>query len=229
MATIQTRINEANQTWEMLVYKNERAMSFELFCQKIQKALQHFERAGRAKYDGDVIDWIWNHIQNPDLVQTVAALKAAQSMAPRSYNQILQELAKEIPNLVKTSSFSQKISEITRSSVFTFNGKTPSDGAFTSDGKLFCGSYPHKHWFSEDMTQHRDEIKELRDKHQPEGKPQRKHQVVKHQSKVKELKKENEQLLVKLASLKSGEKDDDKETPKGAGESFGGCATMKPT
>ena len=64
-ATVQTRVNEANKTWEMLVYKNERAMTFEAFCQKIQKALHHFERAGRAKHDGDVIDWIWSHIQHP--------------------------------------------------------------------------------------------------------------------------------------------------------------------
>jgi hypothetical protein len=58
-ATVQTRVNEANKTWDMLVYKNERAMSFEeFFCKKFQKALQHFERAGGAKHNGDVIDWI---------------------------------------------------------------------------------------------------------------------------------------------------------------------------
>jgi hypothetical protein len=32
-ATIQARVNLANKTWDLLVYKNERAMSFEKFCQ----------------------------------------------------------------------------------------------------------------------------------------------------------------------------------------------------
>ena len=42
-ATVQARVNQANKTWDMLVYKNERAMSFEAFCRKLTKALQHFE------------------------------------------------------------------------------------------------------------------------------------------------------------------------------------------
>jgi hypothetical protein len=57
-AAVQTRVNLANQTWDLLVYKNERAMNFEAFCKKFQRALQHFERAGRPKHPGDVIDWI---------------------------------------------------------------------------------------------------------------------------------------------------------------------------
>jgi hypothetical protein len=56
-ATIQTRANEANKTWDMLVHKN------------FQKALQHFERANRVKHNGDVIDWIWNHVQNSEQVK----------------------------------------------------------------------------------------------------------------------------------------------------------------
>jgi hypothetical protein len=38
-ATIQTKVNESNQTWDSLMYKNERAMSFESFCQKLQKTI----------------------------------------------------------------------------------------------------------------------------------------------------------------------------------------------
>jgi hypothetical protein len=236
-ATVQTRVNEANKTWEMLVYKNERAMSFESFCQKIQKALQHFDRAGRPKHDGDVIDWIWNHIQHAELNQTVAALKAAQGMAPRTPTQILQELAKEIPNLAKSSSFQQRVSGVTTdSSNFTFDGDTPAHGAHTTEGKLFCGSYSHSHWFSDDMTQYRDEIIEIRQQHQPEyggrkqdggnGNPRRKNQLRKHQHKVKELKKQNEELKMKLSALKSS--DTDTKPGSNAGDSFGGRDSMKP-
>ena len=248
-ATIQTRVNEANKTWDMVIYKNERAMTFESFCQKIQKALQHFERAGRPKHEGDVIDWIWNHIQCPELGQIVAALKAAQGMTPRSPDQILQELAKEIPNLVKSTSFQQRVSEVNSDSGFTFEGETPLQGAHTSDGKLFCGSYKRHHWFRDEMAQYRDEIKDLRAKHQPEGKPEgktkpkHKNQVRKHQHKVQELKKKNEQLELKLSALKTGNKDGNSEKEKdgqmvvynseqaktNAGDSFGGRDSMKPT
>ncbi len=68
-------------------------MSFEEFCKKFQKALQHFERAQRPKHNGDVIDWIWNHVQNSELGQIVTALKASQGIHARTPNKILQEIA----------------------------------------------------------------------------------------------------------------------------------------
>jgi hypothetical protein len=112
-ATIQARVNQANKTWEMLVYKNERAMSFEAFSKKLTKALQYFDNVGgRAKHDGDVIDWIWQHVQCGELSQHISALKVGQSFHLRTSKQILQEIAKEVPNLFKGSNFEPRISEI---------------------------------------------------------------------------------------------------------------------
>jgi hypothetical protein len=241
-ATIQTRINEANRTWELLVYKNERAMSFEEFCKKFQKALQHFERAGRGKHHGDVIDWIWNHVQNSELSQTLAALKASQGMYARTPNQILQEIAKEVPNLNKGTSFQQRVSEVQTGSDYTFEGDAPPSGAFSSDGKLFCGSYSHRQWFSDDMSDHRSRILELRE-HHPEHKPtgrggggggnnrnhHRRNQAAKHTLKIKSLQLHNEQLQVKLSALKAAETTDDGKHNH-AGDNFGGRSSMgKPT
>jgi hypothetical protein len=253
-ATIQTRVNMANKTWDLLVYKNERAMTFEAFCKKFQRALQHFDRAARPKHPGDIIDWIWGHIQNSELTQTVAALKASQGTSQRTPTQILQEIAKEIPNLSK--SFGRiselEISELktdghdTGHDTFTFDGDTPISGAHNSDGKLFCGSYSHGHWFSEDMNEFRDEIMNIRAQHPglrpsagrgragyggggSKGAPNRRNQNKKHQLKVKELKVQNDQLKMKLAALKSGDTTDDKGS--NAGDAFGGRAAMskKPT
>lgn len=137
-ATIQARVNMANKTWELLTYKNERAMSFEIFCKKLTKALQYFENAGRPKHDDDVIDWIWQHVQNGELSQLVSTLKVAQGMQPRSSRQILQEIAKEVPNLTKSSSFQPRISGVGQSN-WTFDGTAPGSGAYTAEGKLFCG------------------------------------------------------------------------------------------
>jgi hypothetical protein len=138
----------ANKTWDLLVCKNEPAMTFEAFCKKFQRALQHFDGAARPKHPGDVIDWIWGHVQNLELTQTVAALKASQGTSQRTPTQILQEIAKEIPNLSKSFQRVSKleVSELktdgrdTGHDTFTFDGDTPISGAHNSDGKLFCGS-----------------------------------------------------------------------------------------
>ena len=68
-AAIQTRVHSANKVWEQLTYKNERAMSFELFSKKLTRALQDFDKSGRPKHKGDIIDWIWKHIQCGELSQ----------------------------------------------------------------------------------------------------------------------------------------------------------------
>jgi hypothetical protein len=247
-ATVQTRVNMANKTWELLVYKNERAMSFEEFCSKLQKALQNFERAGRAKHEGDIIDWIWAHIQNAELGQILAALKAGQAMAARTPTQILQEIAKEIPNLHKGSNFQSRVSamEIHGSNDYTFDGYPPSRGAYTTDGRLFCGSYPHRQWFNDEMSEFRQQIMEIRDQH-PElrpargvggGKdksnsPNRRNQDKKHNYKLKSLQQQHEKMKAKLSALQSNLEDkddvddDDDDDTDHAGNAFGGRASMK--
>ena len=90
----QARVNQANKTWELLFYKNERVISFEAFCKKLAIAVQAFDRAKRPKLDCEIINWIWLHVQNSELPQFISALKVGQSLNPRTSQQILQELAK---------------------------------------------------------------------------------------------------------------------------------------
>jgi hypothetical protein len=74
--------------------------------------LQCVDNANQAKHDGDVIDWIWKHVQCAELSQHMSALKVGQSINARTARQILQEIAKEVPNLSKASNFEPRISEI---------------------------------------------------------------------------------------------------------------------
>ena len=114
--------------------------------------------AGRPKHPGDVIDWIWGHIQNSELTQTVAALKASQGIAPRTHTLILlSQGTRLLPEKFEVSE-----SKTGEKSNFTFTGDTHTSGAFTPDGSLFCGSYNHGHWFSDDMNDFRDEIIRIR-------------------------------------------------------------------
>ena len=238
-ATVQARVNQANKTWEMLVYKNERALSFEGFCRKLTKTLQDFDKAHRPKHDGDVIDWIWAHIQNTELSQHLSALKVAQSFHTKTSRQILQEIAKEIPNLAKGSDFKPRISEVQKTDDFTFDGDTPSSGAHTSDGKLFCGTYSWKHWWSDDVKPYRDQITSLRDKHGRSSNKNRKdrdddkaNRGRNAKRKLQALEKQNEELKRNLSALKSnagGGGDstaEDSDRNDNAGDAFGGKSTM---
>jgi hypothetical protein len=178
-------------------------------------------------------------VQNSELGQTVAALKASQGMHARTPNQILQEIAKEIPNLSKGTSFQQRVSEVQTGSDCTFEGDAPSSGAFDSNGKLFCGSYSHGHWFSDKLSDHQPQILELRERH-PEHKPNgrdgggggkgrggpHRHNQTSYKHKIKALEKQNEKLQVKLSALKSEENEQKEETNDHAGDSFQGRASM---
>jgi hypothetical protein len=238
-ATIQARVNQANKTWNMLVYKNKRAMTFEAFSKKLTKAIQHFAKAGRPKHDGDVIDWIWSHVQNGELTQHLAALKVGQSFNVRTSREILQEIAKEIPNLSKGSNFQPRISEMHQTEDYTFDGDAPNQGVHTADGKLFCGSYSPTRWFSDEMKQFRDQIIKIRNKHgtssgknkgggRGKGRPVPSH-VTKAKRKIQQLKKKNDDLTRKLSSLKTP--NDDKQSKSkdkdNAGDAFGGKSSMK--
>jgi hypothetical protein len=235
-ATIQARVNQANKTWELLVYKNERAMSFEAFCKKLTKALQSFDSAGRAKHDGDVIDWIWRHVQSGELSQHLSALKVGQSIHVRTSKQILQEIAKEVPNLSKASNFEPRISEIQQgpgeSGGFTFDGSTPSSGAHTSDGKLYCGTYAPSRWFSDDVKPYHEQIRGHRDNHRDKQGPKNTKSKTANR-KLQQLKTQNAELKRNLSALKSGGQngdDDDadaEESHDNAGDAFGGQQSMK--
>jgi hypothetical protein len=216
----------------MLVYKNERAMTFEAFSKKLTKTLQYFANADRAKHDGDVIDWIWRHVQCGELSQHMSALKVGQSIHLRTSKQILQEIAKEVPNLSKASNFEPRISEIKQGSSesggFTFDGSTPSSGAHNSDGKLYCGTYSPSRWFSDDVKPFHEQIREHRDK---QGSNSTKSKNANR--KLQELKAQNAELKRNLSALKSGGQngDDDtaatEESHDSAGNAFGGKESMK--
>ena len=233
-ATIQARVNQANKTWEMLACKNERTMSFEAFSKKLTKALQSFADARRTKHDEDVIDWIWRHIQCAELSQHMSALKVGQSVHLRTSKEILQEIAKEVPNSSKASNFEPRsVSETQQGSSesggFTFDGSAPSSGAHTPDGELHCGAYGPSQWFSDDVKPFHDQIRGHRDKR---GRNNSKNKDANR--KLQELRATNAELKRNLSALKAGGRDDDtaateatEESHDNAGDAFGGRESMK--
>ena len=90
-ATVQERINDSNQSLETLVYKNERAMSFEMIF--LQDAVRTLEEGNIVPHVGDLVDKLWNQIQNPELNLFVEALKVQYGRNAREHRLILQDIA----------------------------------------------------------------------------------------------------------------------------------------
>jgi hypothetical protein len=175
-------------------------------------------------------------VQNAELAQHLSALKVRQSFNARTSRQILQEIAKEIPNLSKGSNLQPRISETHQTEEYTFEGTAPSTGVHTADGKLFCGTYSPNRWFSDNTKPFRDQIIELRNKHgrgSNRNKGNRGNGQAKEATKrqLQELKTQNEELTRKLSALKSdGDKSNEKDIDTkehNAGNAFGGKHSMK--
>ena len=172
-ATQQERINTANRTLDTMVYKNERAMSFELFSSKIQEAVDDLEDCGRAPHDGDIVDKIWRKILNSELSAYIEAFKVQHNQNPMSFRDILLDVATQIANLKKVT-FRRNVSDMSSGkSGYTRDGECPMDGVYTADGKLFIGTYPGARWFDEDVKPYHDKIREIRKKNPRTGKSRR--------------------------------------------------------
>jgi hypothetical protein len=148
----------------------------------------------------------------------------------RTSKQILQEIAKEAPNLSKASNFEPRVSETQQGSGdsggFTFDGSTPSSGAHASDGKPRCGTCSPSRWFSDDVKPFHEQIREHRDK---QGRNSAKSKNANR--KLQELRATTAELKRNLSALKSGGRDDDtvatEESHDNAGDAFGGRESMK--
>ena len=90
-------------------------MSFELCSSKIQEAVDNWEDCGRSPHDRDIVDKIWRKILNSQLLAYVEALKIQYNQNPRSFREILLDIAIQIPNLKKVT-FRRKVSEVSSGS-----------------------------------------------------------------------------------------------------------------
>ena len=79
-------------------------MKFEKFVSQFVKSVDELERQGRGLQNSDIIELIWKKMMNPELSQYVTALKVQFQHFPRPYQQLLQDIASEVP-LLATPNF----------------------------------------------------------------------------------------------------------------------------
>ena len=167
-------------------------------------------------------------MMNPELSQYATALKVQFQRQPRDYQQILQDIASQVPSL-HVPNF-RKASEIGTQDHSQTKG-CPDKGAYDEHGKLYIGTYPFQKWIDESVKPHWDEICSARSQGKDKESPHKKYQQKKR--KQAQLEKTISQLLTKKsrieASIASIVTDDSTSATTlseitGAGDSFGGRA-----
>ena len=94
-------------------------------------------------------------MMNPELSQYVTALKVQFQRQPRDYQQILQDIASQVPSL-HVPDF-RKASKVGTQDHSQTKG-CPDKGAYDKHGKLYIGTYPFHKWTDESVKPHWDEI-----------------------------------------------------------------------
>ena len=97
-------INEDKKTLDTLSYRNERAIKLEVFNSKFQNSVNILDSYGCTMHNKDVIDLLWNKLNNSELAMFVASIKVDYCRNHHKYTYILQEIATQIPT-GKTSPF----------------------------------------------------------------------------------------------------------------------------
>ena len=120
----------------MLVYKNEMAMSLEMLSSKLQDAVSILEEYNRAPYDRDIVENLWNKIQNPDLNLFVEALNVQYSQNLCEYKLFFQDIAAKIP-ILRRVTFKRNVSEVMIfSKSYTIERMCPTNGVFNAERKF---------------------------------------------------------------------------------------------
>ena len=218
-------IGEAKRTLANISYRNERAMKFEKFVSQFVKSVDELDKRGRGLHNADIVELIWKKMTNPELSQYVTALKVQFQRMPRPYQQVLQDIASQIP-LLATTSFCQT-SEVSTMNESGKGENCPDSGAHDTEGKLFIGKYPFKKWIDESVKPHWAEIRAARNtqgaggQHE-KGPANKKRKVAALESQLSQLASQQVKMEARIASLKTEE--EAPPTSNNAGDSFGGRA-----
>lgn len=128
----------------------------------------------RAPHNGDVVDALWSKIQNSDLVPYMSALKLQYQMKERTFQELPQDIATQIPNIIQASRSFRNVSEVTTNnnnngnnidiSTVTQDGNCPDEGAYNGDGKLFIETYTYQRWNNLSVKTHHGKIRKAHNK-----------------------------------------------------------------
>ena len=135
------RIAIAERLRDTLFYKNERAMTFELFCNKAQKMFNIFEQQNEPWTEEMKVRFFLKKVQHPQLEAVVESLKTRFSTDPPGTITIplcANHIAAAVSELPDYFASNRNISEID-----TAVAGAPETGVRLDDGSIWTGFYPN--------------------------------------------------------------------------------------
>ena len=137
------RIAVAERLRDTLYYKNERSMTFEVYCNKAQKMFNIFEQQGEPMTDEAKIRFFLKKIQHPSLQATVESLKTRMTTDPPGTITIplcANHIASAVSELPEYIAINRNISAVQQE-----GGRqgAPESGIHLEDGSIWTGFYPN--------------------------------------------------------------------------------------
>ena len=231
--TSRRRIAAAERIRDALHYKNERAMSFSTFPDKLQKMFNIFEEENEPISEQAKVRMLLKKVEHPQLQDAVNALRVRTSMSGSTFTECANHLSAQVSELPDTQS-NRKIA-----ASGTDRGKDPTrirgggpkdnakrKGIYMPDGSVWTGYYSDWSQISNDDKQ---VVFETRKKNKGKS-PKQGRKVSDVGSKINDIKSQMADLKRTIAALSKTKGDDDGDesvTPDNAGDSFGGRQSKK--
>ena len=232
------RIADAEKIRDNLYYKNERAMQFSAFLDKLQRMFNIFEEENEEVSEQAKVRMLLKKVERPQLQDAVGALRVRAAIEGISFTECANHLSAQVSELpdqhtprkvsATGSRVGKKDSEIKGIRGGGQTGKR--NGIHMPDGSIWTGFYSDWEQLSKED---RKTVMDTRISNKAKGgrgKPGRKVSEVGSANKLKEIKGQVAELMRTLASLKSSKdaggtdkSTDNDSMPDNAGDSFGGC------
>ena len=133
---------EADRLHESLVYKNERALSFEIFLTRCQKMFNIYEKEGEQMTDDAKVRFLFKKIQHAGLRGTIDALKATQTTgADITYTMAANHLSTAVSELPEYIAKNRNILALGTLNDDK-NDDAKGEGIYNSDGSIITGHIP---------------------------------------------------------------------------------------
>jgi hypothetical protein len=229
------RIAVAERIRDSLHYKNERAMQFSAFLDKLQKMFNIFEEEDEQMTEQAKVRMLLKKVEHPQLQDAVGALRVRASIDGVTFTECANHLSaqvSELPDHQSSRKLSATGSDRSKSSdrPKRIRGGGPGNekrkGIHMPDGSVWTGFYDDWAQLSKDERQ---TVMDTRVKNKNKS---GKKESASYSKKFKDIKSKVAELKRTLAALqsnKSGDDDasEDGETPDNAGDSFGGRQKKK--
>ena len=233
------RIAVAERIRDTLHYKNERAMPFSGFLDKLQKMFNIFEEEKEEITDQAKVRILLKKVEHPQLQDAIGALRVRATIGGGiTFTECANHLSAQVSELPDHQSTPRKVSATGHKGGKYSNGKNgrnpgggnvgaKRNGIYMPDGTVWTGFYSDWNQLSKEDRQ---TVIDTRTANKSKG--GRKIAEVDSAKKLKEIKSQVAEIKRSLASIKSnqetpGEVGSGGDVPDNAGDSFGGRQQKK--